>query len=75
MYFDTSRIDENNCVKVADFGLARDVYQTDYYRCSRYRSRPLRLPIKWMAPESIDCKIFSSKSDVVRLIVGERAIS
>ena len=33
-------------VKVADFGLSRDVYSNDYYRVQD-RSKPL--PVKWMA--------------------------
>lgn len=49
-------------VKVADFGLSRDIYEKDYYRVSNSR-RPL--PIKWMAIESLEAGIFSSKSDVV----------
>ena len=58
------RIDENNSVKVADFGLARDVYETEYYHRSGRRSR---LPVKWMALESLDCGRFSCKSDVVSI--------
>lgn len=58
------RIDENNRVKVADFGLARDVYETEYYHRSGRRSR---LPVKWMALESLDHGSFSCKSDVVRV--------
>ncbi|XP_031617261.1 fibroblast growth factor receptor homolog 1-like isoform X2 [Contarinia nasturtii] len=51
---------ENNIVKIADFGLARDVQETDYYRkCSNGR-----LPIKWMAPESLKDRFYDSQSDV-----------
>ena len=48
-------------VKVADFGLSRDVYTTDYY----VMSNSTALPIKWLAPESIFDKIFTEKTDVV----------
>ncbi|XP_076820482.1 vascular endothelial growth factor receptor 1-like [Clavelina lepadiformis] len=47
-------------VKICDFGLARDVYKDPDY----VRSGEARLPIKWMAPESIFDKVYSTKSDV-----------
>ena len=40
--------DNELVVKVADFGMAKDVYQTDYYK-----KRGGILPIRWMAPEAI----------------------
>lgn len=49
-------------VKVADFGLSRDIYERDYYRVSDSR-RPL--PVKWMAIESLEAGVFSTKSDIV----------
>lgn len=49
-------------VKIADFGLSRDVYRSDYYRVEdRHRA----LPVRWMAVESLTFGLFSSKSDVV----------
>ena len=48
-------------VKVADFGLTRDIYQTDYYR----QSQQARVPVKWMSPESLHDKISNEKTDVV----------
>ena len=50
-------------VKVADFGLSRDIYAVDYYRLEH--STPL--PVKWLAPESIFDRIFTVKSDVVSI--------
>ena len=47
---------------MADFGLSRDIYESDYYKESELK-RPL--PVKWMAPESLEKAIFTSKSDVV----------
>nr|AAB31626.1 fibroblast growth factor receptor CPE-FGFR [chickens, white leghorn, embryonic retinal pigment epithelium, Peptide, 138 aa] [Gallus gallus] len=36
-----------NVMKIADFGLARDVHDIDYYK----KTSNGRLPVKWMAPE------------------------
>lgn len=46
--------------KVADFGLARDVEQTNYYR----RVTDGKLPVLWMSPESLFEGISTTKSDV-----------
>ena len=47
--------------KVADFGLSRDVYVTDYYEISQ--NTPL--PVKWLAPEALIDQMFTTQSDVV----------
>ena len=59
MYF---RINKSLIVKIADFGLSRDIYKSDYYRVED-KKRPL--PVKWMAIESLTEGVFSTKSDVV----------
>ncbi|XP_062617696.1 hepatocyte growth factor receptor-like [Saccostrea cucullata] len=46
---------------VADFGLSRDIYERDYYSSDNKKSK---LPVKWMAPESLEKGTYSSKSDV-----------
>jgi hypothetical protein len=56
------RVDEQLVVKIADFGMARDVYGNEYYKVSDMH-RPL--PVKWMALESLEDYKFTSKSDVV----------
>ncbi|XP_046877361.1 protein tyrosine kinase 2 beta, b [Hypomesus transpacificus] len=48
-----------DCVKLGDFGLSRYIEQEEYYKAS-----VTRLPIKWMAPESINFRRFTSASDV-----------
>ena len=50
--------------KVADFGLSRDIYTTDYYRLDH--SAPL--PVKWLSPEAILDRVSTVKSDVVKTI-------
>ncbi|KFQ02192.1 Proto-oncogene tyrosine-protein kinase ROS, partial [Leptosomus discolor] len=47
-------------VKIGDFGLARDIYKSDYYR---KRGEGL-LPVRWMAPESLIDGVFTNRSDV-----------
>ncbi|XP_077600834.1 protein-tyrosine kinase 2-beta-like [Stigmatopora nigra] len=47
------------CVKLGDFGLSRYIDDQDYYKAS-----VSRLPIKWMAPESINFRRFTIASDV-----------
>ena len=47
-------------LKISDFGLARDVYETNIYQPTSAR----RLPYKWMALESIFDQVFTTKSDV-----------
>ena len=47
--------------KVADFGLSRDTYVSDYYKLDH----PALLPVKWLAPEALFNKYFTTKSDVV----------
>uniref|UniRef100_A0AAQ4QDH0 receptor protein-tyrosine kinase n=1 Tax=Gasterosteus aculeatus aculeatus TaxID=481459 RepID=A0AAQ4QDH0_GASAC len=51
---------ENNVVKICDFGLARDIYKDPDY----VRKGDARLPLKWMAPEAIFDKIYTTQSDV-----------
>ncbi|CAK9299053.1 unnamed protein product [Gordionus sp. m RMFG-2023] len=47
-------------IKIADFGLARDLATQDYYK----KNTDGRLPVKWMAPESLFYRKYTVKSDV-----------
>ena len=53
-------VGEEYVMKIADFGLARDVYGTDFY----LKESSGMLPVKWMAIESLFDKIYTIKSDV-----------
>ncbi|NXX56555.1 RON protein, partial [Scopus umbretta] len=55
-------LDEMLTVKVADFGLARDVFGKEYYSVRQHRHA--KLPVKWMALESLQTQKFTTKSDV-----------
>ncbi|XP_033228838.1 muscle, skeletal receptor tyrosine protein kinase-like [Belonocnema kinseyi] len=47
-------------VKIADFGMSRDVYTCDYYKMGGSRL----LPVRWMSPESVMYGRFTLESDV-----------
>ena len=57
------RLDDQFSVKIADFGLTREVYSKDYYKVTSNH----KLPVKWMALESLHDKISNEKTDVVSL--------
>ena len=53
---------DGSVVKLSDLGAARDVYRTEEYIKSN--SSSARLPIAWMAPESLLDNVYTHKSDV-----------
>ncbi|KAM9789417.1 insulin receptor a [Neosynchiropus ocellatus] len=46
-------------IKIGDFGMTRDIYETDYYR----KGGKGMLPVRWMAPESLKDGVFTANSD------------
>ena len=67
------RIDDKGVIKVADFGLTEDIYTKNYFKQLSNSSSSsdtksgdsVKLPVKWMALESLHDGVFSEKSDVV----------
>ena len=62
-------------IKVADFGMSEDMYVRNYFRRDKSDGGgEEKVPIRWMAPESIEKDIYNERTDVVRhiliLVVG-----
>lgn len=55
-------MDSNGVIKVSDFGLTESIYTQNYFRQAKDGAK---LPLKWMALESIKLGIFTEKTDVV----------
>jgi len=47
-------------VKIGDFGFARDIYKSDYYR----KEGKGLMPVRWMAPEALTDGVSTIQSDV-----------
>ena len=55
-------MDADLLVKIADFGLSRDLRDSEYYTSGDAEAR---LPVKWMAPECMARKVYNARTDVV----------
>ena len=53
-------------IKVTDFGLSENTYTKDYIR--HEQTAGVKLPMKWMAYESLTDGVFSEKTDVVSVV-------
>ncbi|KAL4232110.1 Fibroblast growth factor receptor 4 [Mactra antiquata] len=53
-------VSEDYVLKIADFGLTRNLSEVDYYK----KNGDGRLPVKWMAPEALFDRRYTTKSDV-----------
>lgn len=51
-------------VCVADFGLSKKIYSGDYYR----QGSVSKLPVKWIALESLADNVYTAQSDVVIIL-------
>ena len=56
-------MDTNGIIKISDFGLSEDIYVRRYHR---QEDSSQKLPVKWMAIESLHKGLFTEKSDVVK---------
>ena len=61
---------------MADFGLSEDIYDKNYFRQAKEGKKgeeesEIKLPIKWMALESLTRGLFSEKTDVVSSFYNE----
>ncbi|KAG9330659.1 hypothetical protein JZ751_023426 [Albula glossodonta] len=57
-------VTHNNTVKIGDFGLARDIENDSNYVVRGN----VRLPVKWMAPESLFQGVYTMQSDVYQVM-------
>jgi serine/threonine protein kinase len=53
-------IAEGFVLKIADFGLARDISGREMYK----KNPRGKIPVKWTAPEALEHRVFTKKSDV-----------
>ena len=53
---------------MADFGMTEDMYASNYFRHDKSEGgSEERVPIRWMAPESIENDIYNQDTDVVSI--------
>ena len=60
-------MDASGVIKVGDFGFSEEIYTSNYYQQNK-GDTDVKLPVRWMAPESIKVGIFTEKSDVVSAV-------
>ena len=60
-------MDANGVIKVGDFGFSEDIYTSNYYQ-QKEKNTDVKLPVRWMPPESITDGVFTEKSDVVSAV-------
>ena len=53
------RVSETKTILIGDFGLAGDLYSSDQHQSA------VRLPVKWMPPESLKDGVSNEKTDMV----------
>ena len=59
------RVDDNLLVKISDFGLTKELRDSN---CYHSRGETQVLPVRWMSTEALTDHVFTKQSDVVRKI-------
>ena len=68
------RVDAEGVIKVADFGLTENIYTNNYFKRIRSEDSQEKVPIRWMAPESIESCLYTEVTDVVSSIIAIHVI-
>lgn len=55
----------NKQIKIADFGLSRDIYVDNIYT----KRSDGRVPLKWLALESLENQQYTTQSDVYVILI------
>ena len=63
------RINASYIVKVADFGMCREVEENEYYKMNSM-NKPL--PVRWLSVEALKHGKFSHESDVVGFVLDTK---
>jgi len=58
-------VDEQYIVKIADFGMSKDVYSQDQFTIDN-TDQPL--PLRWMALETLTSGVYTAETEVVIII-------
>ena len=67
--------DRNGLIKVADYGLTEDMYGNNYFRQGKSETgSDEKVPMKWMAPESIENDVYTEATDVVSTDIAAASI-
>ncbi len=68
---DFHRLGDDLHVCVADFGLSKNIYSSNYYR---QKNMDVCMPVRWMSTESLSDFLYTTKSDVVSPIYASNAV-
>ena len=63
-----ARLGDSYRVCVADFGLSKQI-DSNYYR----QKTNIRVPFRWMSPESLSESVYTTKSDVVSPVLSSKS--
>ncbi len=70
-FFWFARLDYSLSVKVADFGLTKQLDETEQYKM---QDTTKALPVRWMSIETLQQQIYTTKSDVVNKTTEKNSV-